>query len=552
MMNAMPVLAGDHLQSIQTVLLGLLFFVALFAGLARRWNIPYPIVLVVVGLLLSLVPRIPRVGLSPDLVFLFFLPPLLYAAAWTLSWQEFRKNLVSLHWLALGLVVFTVAAVSVAAAHFLPGFDWRAGFLLGAVVAATDPIAATATARSMGLPQGIAHLLEAESLINDGTGLLALQFGLMILSSGHIPGVIEGVGRLLYLMGGGAAVGLLIGGAVAWFEQWVDDGPVEIIISLLVPYLTYLAGNAIHASGVLAVIACGMVMSGRSASFLSGPTRLQLDAVWEALTFVLNGLVFVLIGLQLPYVLAKIDGTRPLQLAAYGAGFSVFLIALRLLWVFTVQYGRFWFSRWRDTPKTERTPVARPVPRRVFLVGWTGLRGVLSLTAAVALPEVLPGGALLPQRNMIVFLAFCVILVTLVLQGLTLPALIRALGLREQHDEIAEEQHARRILLVRAREAMERSRVKAGAAMAGVYEELEALYDSRLASMPRVRKGHAAEAVATLRAQRREVMLQALGVERAALLELQRDGSATDETVRVLQRELDLAESRVHTSGSLL
>jgi Na+/H+ antiporter len=537
---------------VQSLLLGLLCFIAVFAGAARRMGIPYPIMLVIAGLLLSIVPAIPHIGLSPDVIFLVFLPPLLYSAAWTLSWQEFMKNLVSIGWLAFGLVVFTVGTISYMAGFFLPDFDWKAGFLLGAVVAATDPIAATATARRLGLPQSITHLLEAESLVNDGTGLLALQFGLAILVQGRAPGVIEGAGRLLYLVGAGVVIGVVIGSVVAWFEKWVDDGPVEIIISLLVPYLTYLAGNSLHASGVLAVIACGMVMSRQSTTFLTGSVRLQLDAVWEALTFVLNGVVFVLIGLQLPYVLAQIHGYKPWTLVAYGAGFSGFLIALRLLWVFVIRYGRYWSSTRLRRNNSSGTRPNKPKVKEVFLVGWTGLRGVLSLTAAVALPEVLPNGQAFSQRSMIVYLAFSVILTTLVFQGLTLPLLIRFLNLADSGDESIEEDEVRRVLLVKALESIERSRVKGGPESTEVFQDLEALYESRLSLLPKRRAGPKSKTVQILYDQRKAAALQAIKVEREALTELQSDGVAKDETVKLLQRELDLAESRVHTSGSLL
>ena len=537
---------------VQSLLLGLLFFIAVFAGAARRLGIPYPIMLVVAGLLLSLVPGIPHIGLSPDIVFLVFLPPLLYSAAWALSWQEFVKNLVSIGWLAFGLVVFTVGTIALTAGLLLPGFDWKAGFLLGAVVAATDPIAATATARRLGLPQNIAHLLEAESLINDGTGLLALQFGLGILILGRAPDIVEGTGRLLYLVGAGVGIGVLIGSVVAWFEKWVDDGPVEIIISLLLPYFTYLAGNSMHASGVLAVIACGMVMSRQSATFLTGSVRLQLDAVWEALTFVLNGIVFMLIGLQLPYVLAEIRGMQPWKLIAYGAGFSGFLIALRLAWVFVIRYGRYWSSMHLNRDVASRAHADKPKGKEVFLVGWTGLRGVLSLTAAVALPEVLPNGHRFPQRSMIVYLAFSVIITTLVLQGLTLPALIRFLNFDDAGNQGREEEDTRRILLTRALEALERSRIKGGPETAEVFRDLEVLYERRLASIPNRRSARKNKTAQALYEQRKDAALKTIGVERNALAELRAEGSTNDETVRVLQRELDLAESRVHTSGSLL
>src|SRR5277367_5904553 len=323
------VVTGAGIQAVLAVFLLLLVFVAMFAGLARRLKVPYPILLVIAGLLLSVLPRMPRIGLDPNLVFLVFLPPLLYSAAWTLSWREFQRNFVSIAMLAVGLVLFTVVGLALAAGSLLPGFDWRSAVLLGAVVAATDAIATTSIARRVGLPRRIVDTLEAESLVNDGTGLLALQFGLLMLMTGRTPSVVEGVGRLVFLTGGGVLIGLAIGAAVAWFERWVDDGPIEIVISILVPYATYLIGDRVHVSGVIAVIACGMYMSRKSPEYMSPQVRLQTTAVWDALTFVLNGIVFVLIGLQLPYVMSQIDGLSHMVLLEYGIGFSAAIIVLR-------------------------------------------------------------------------------------------------------------------------------------------------------------------------------------------------------------------------------
>src|SRR6202789_393637 len=244
--------SGAGIQAVLAVFLLLLVFVAMFAGLARRLKVPYPILLVIAGLLLSFFPGKSRSGLYPNLVFLVFLPPLLYSAAWTLSWREFQRNFVSIAMLAVGLVLFTVLGLAMAAGSLLPGFDWKSGVLLGAVVAATDAIAATSIARRVGLPQRIVHILEAESLVNDGTGLLALQFGLAMLMTGRTPSVVEGVGRLVFLIGAGVMIGLAIGGVVALFERWVDDGPIDIVISILVPYAAYLIRARGNASGVMA------------------------------------------------------------------------------------------------------------------------------------------------------------------------------------------------------------------------------------------------------------------------------------------------------------
>ena len=526
-------------QLVQTVFLLLLVFVAAFAGLARRLNVPYPIVLVVAGLLLSFIPGIPRIPLNPDLVFLVFLPPLLYSAAWTLSWRGFQRNFARITMLAIGLVAFSVLGLAWSAKWMLPGFDWRSGFLLGAVVAATDAIAATAIARRVGLPQRIVDILEAESLVNDGTGLLAFQFGLMILLHHQSPTLVQGVTRLFYLIGAGVVVGLVIGVVVAWFEQWVDDGPIEIVISILVPYLAYLAGNAMHASGVLAVIACGMYMSRKSVDYFSAEVRLQTSAVWSALNFILNGIVFVLIGLQLPYVVSEIHRVGPWQLMEYGIGFSAVMIVVRLLWVFGETYAAYGTRRWgfREEAKI-------PDPRSVFIIGWTGMRGVLSLAAAISLPFTLPGGEIFAQRSMILYLAFSLILSTLVLQGLTLPWLIRTLGLAERERVNFEEQEARHVLLREAMTHLDKARVKDRAADA-IFDEIAATYQLRLDAIPTRWSSRSAQMIDSTK--RRETMQAAIQVERAALIRLRDDGQIDDDVVRNLQRELDLAESRTHT-----
>jgi Na+/H+ antiporter len=532
---------GSGVQSVQAIFLLLLVFVAVFAGLARRLKIAYPILLVIAGLVLSFLPGMPRIGLDPNLVFLVFLPPLLYSAAWTLSWREFQRNFVSIAMLAVGLVFFTILGLALAAGSLLPGFDWRSAVLLGAVVAATDAIAATSIARRVGLPQRIVDLLEAESLVNDGTGLLALQFGLLMLMTGRTPSVIEGVGRLVFLTGGGVVIGLAIGAAVAWFERLVDDGPIEIVISILVPYAAFLIGDRAHVSGVIAVIACSMYMSRKSSGYMSPQVRLQATAVWDALTFVLNGIVFVMIGLQLPYVMSQISGMSRVVLLEYGVGFSAVIIAVRMVWVYGETYIAYAVQRW-----VQKVDAEEPDPRRLFVIGWGGMRGVLSLAAAVSLPYVLPDGRTFPQRSMIIYLAFCLIVATLVVQGLTLPWLIRRLGLTEPVRIKDEEQDARRVLLREALVHLDRKRSK-NRDQSTMFGELIAGYQQMLDAMPAEREARARGMVD--QARRSAAILDVLQTQRAALLRLWDDGRIDDEVLRTLQRELDLEESRVHTGA---
>jgi len=522
--------------AVQFIFLLLLLFVVVFGLLARKVGTPYPIVMVIGGLLLSFVPAIPGIKLNPDLIFLVVLPPLLYSSAWTTSWREFRYNLVSILFLAFGLVGFTVLGVALVAPNVFSGFDWRVGLALGAVVAPTDAIAATSIARRVGLPGRIVDILEGESLINDASGLLALEFAIGIVVHKRIPTIFSGVFTLVWLTVGGVAIGLVLGWIVDQIGRRIDDGPIEITLSILVPYAAYLAAEAVHASGVLAVVACGLFLARRSAVSFSPSVRLQIWPVWQALTFVLNGLVFVLIGLQLPAIRASIRGYSLSTLVFDGAIFSALLILLRLVWVFpgaTISH----FLRTRLAHHKQK----RPQIREMFILGWTGMRGVVSLAAAIALPATLADGAPFPQRHLIVFLTFCVIVITLVLQGITLPPLIRALGLAGATGPNCEEQEARRMVLEAAVSYLEGAKAREGGASSGLYEDLTMHYRRRLASL---RSGDENREEITDHARYIELSREALRVERDTAVQLRNEGRINDEVLRRIERELDLSESR--------
>src|ERR1700681_1568431 len=273
------------IQAAEIVFLTMLLFVVVFAALARKLQTPYPIVLVVAGLILGFVPGIPRIPLNSDVIFLLVLPPLLYSAAWLTSWREFRYNMVSILLLAFGLVGFTVLGVAYTAHWVFAGFDMRLGFVLGAVVATTDAIAATAIFKRLGLPKTIVDILEGESLMNDATGLLALEFAVAMVVKGETPTVASGVLRLTYLIVAGVAIGMAVGLLVKWIQPHIDDGPIEIVISILIPYSVYLAAEVVHASGVMAVVTCGLYLSRQSSHLFSASVRLQPWSVWDSLTF---------------------------------------------------------------------------------------------------------------------------------------------------------------------------------------------------------------------------------------------------------------------------
>jgi monovalent cation/hydrogen antiporter len=527
------------IHSVELVLLLLLFFVVVFSALARRLQAPYPIVLVIAGLLLSFLPGIPKISLNPDIVFLVVLPPLLYSAAWLTSWRDFKFNLSAILMLAFGLVGFTALGVAETARWTFPGFDWRLGFVLGAVVSTTDAIAATSIGKRVGLPQRIMDVLEGESLVNDATGLLALEFGVAMVVEGQTMSAGAGLLRLIYLILPGLALGLIVGVIVERIHRHIDDAPIEITLTILVPYMVYLAAEAIHSSGVLAVVACGLLLSRKSSQFFSANVRIQANAVWDALTFVLNGLVFVLIGLQLPFVLAGIREYSLRQLLLYGALFSVIVILLRMIWMFPGAY----VSNYVRNHLLHQN-VARPGTRQIFVVGWTGMRGVIALAAAISLPEVLSDGSPFPQRNLIVFLTFSVILVTLVLQGLTLPPLIRALGLAGKSGHSSEEKEARQAMVEAALARLEIERAKDGEEFASIYEELGQKYRHRLAKLT----GKDMEDIgANPAAGARYVKLlqDMLDAERLTALRLRNEGLINDEVLRKVEHELDLSETRL-------
>jgi CPA1 family monovalent cation:H+ antiporter len=528
---------NNSVQAVELVVLLLLLFVVAFGALAQWLQVPYPIVLVIAGALLGFVPAVPRITLDPDTIFFVILPPLLYNAAWTTSWREFKFNLASILLLAFGLVFFTVLGVAAGVHWLFAGFDWKIGLVLGAAIAPTDALAATSIAKRIGLPKGITDILEGESLVNDASGLLALEFGIAMVMRHQTFTVGDAALRLVYLVVTGITIGLGTGWIVDRLERRIDNGPIEIVISILIPYAAYFTADRMHASGVLAVVACGLYLSRRSSEFFSPTVRLQTWAVWESLSFILNGLVFVLIGLQLPNVLAGIHGYGRGTLLMYGALFSGLVISLRLIWMFP---GAYLANMIRT--RILHQDVKLPAAKAILIVGWTGMRGVIALAAAIALPRTLATGAPFPQRNLIIFLAFSVIFVTLVLQGLTLPPLVRALGLAGEAGPDLEEEAARREMLEAALAHLEKLRKQDETEFDAMYEDLTGHYRQRLAALT----GKEGDGEGTSRQHHKRlsrISRELLRVERCTAVRLRNEGQIDDEILRELERELDLREA---------
>jgi monovalent cation/hydrogen antiporter len=527
--------AGIH--HLELTLLFLVLMVAGLTTLAQRFKIPYPIFLFVGGVVLSLVPWLPEISLNPDIIFLVVLPPLIYIAGFNTSWRDFHHNLVSILLLAFGLVGFTVLGISIGAAWLIPGFNYRLGAVLGSVVSTTDAIAATSIARRLGLPRRVVDILEGESLVNDASGLLALQFSVALVVSGRSPRPGLAVLELAWLIAGGISIGLLAGYAIHRLSFEITNSPVETTLSLATPYLAYLAAEGIHGSGVLATVVCGLYLGRKSSETFSINARLDGEAVWKTLEFGLNGLVFILMGLQMRLVLRGISGLSSGQLIRYAVTIAVLVILVRMLWVFPGAGLAYWIRhRWMHQP--EPFPLGKPV----FIVAWTGMRGVLSLAAAISLPTVLVDGSPFPERSVILFLTFCVIFATLVLQGLSLPVLIRKLGLAAPANNM-EERHARLLILNTCLDYLKDLRRNQKAEHAPIYEHLMRYYEGRV-TLAQAGEEAKPEKEFALARYARTLSRELIALERSTAVMLRNEDKINDELLRILERELDYSEAR--------
>jgi CPA1 family monovalent cation:H+ antiporter len=421
-------------------LLVLLAATGALLALAPLLRVPYPILLVLGGLALAFVPGIPEFELPPELVLVAFLPPLLYSSAFFTSLRDLRANAAPIGVLAVGLVLATTVLVA-AVGHWVAGMPWNAAFVLGAVVSPTDPIAATAIARRLGVPRRVVHIVEGESLVNDATALVLYRTAVGAVVAGTFS-LWEAGGSLVLGAAAGVAIGLAVGWVVRQVRRRLDHPPTEISIALLTPYLAYLPAEALGVSAVLAAVTVGIYMGWYTPELTTPETRIQGFAFWTILTFVMNAVLFTLIGLQLPLVLDVLDEHPTSSLVGYALAVCAAVILIRIVWMLGLAYVLRAFDMRFDREPLRWRPAA--------VVAWSGLRGAVSLAAALAIPLSIDGGTQFPQRDLIVFLTFSVILATLVFQGLTLPAVIGVLGVHaDENEEALEEAQAR----IRAAEA---------------------------------------------------------------------------------------------------
>jgi Na+/H+ antiporter len=522
------------------VLLGVLVAVAAFLVAAYRTGVPYPILLVCGGAVIGFLPGVPATGLNPDVVLLIFLPPLLYAAAFFSSLRDLRDNLKPITLLSVGLVVVTTVAVALVAHAVIHGMSWQAAFVLGAVLSPTDAVAAGAIAGRVGAPRRYVTIIEGESLVNDATALIAYKFAVAAAVSGSFS--LAAVGpRFLLDAVAGVAIGLAVGWVVAKLRKPIDDAPTEIAISLVTPYFAYLPAEALGVSAVLAAVTTGIYLGWHSPELITPATRIQAFAVWEVLTFVLNAALFVLVGLALPAALHAVRAElSTAKLALYGAAVSLTIIAVRFLWVFPATYlPRVW-RRVR-----ERGP--GPTWQLPFLVAWSGMRGAVSLAAALALPLTIDGGGRFPARELIIFLAYSAIFATLVVQGLTLPALIRVLGVE---DDGSHEQREVKARIKAARAALARLDELAGEdwVREETAERMRALYDFRVRRFAaRFDDGDDGAIEAGSQAYQR-LRHEVLEAERQEIIRLRNQGRINDQIMRRIEHDLDLEDTRLEVS----
>jgi CPA1 family monovalent cation:H+ antiporter len=415
--------------------LSLIIAIVLLIMLANKIKVAYPVLLVLAGLTISFIPGIPTMHIDPNLIFLIFLPPLLYEAAWAISWKElwrWRRIISSFAFLVVFLTAMSVAFV---ANHFIPGFSLALGFLLGGIVSPPDAVSAGAILKFVKVPKRMSSILEGESLLNDASSLIIFRFALIAVATGQFIWY-EATFSFSWMLLGGVGIGLLVGWIFMKAHKYLPtDANIDIVLSLVTPYMMYIAAEEVHSSGVLAVVSGGLFLSNKRHLFLSSTSRLRGVNVWESLCFVLNGLVFMLIGLDLPEITAGLEGVSMLSAIGYGILITVVLILGRIL----SSYGAVivtLIARYFITVADDRNPGYKAP----FLLGWTGMRGVVSLAAALSIPVQLSDGTAFPQRNLILFITFIVILLTLLLQGLTLPYLIRKINLPEFDPTLPEEE----------------------------------------------------------------------------------------------------------------
>ena len=528
-------LAASGESGLEWVLAGILLGVSVLFVLAYLTRVPYPIWLTLGGAALGFVPGLPDVRLDPDLVLIIVLPPLLYSAAFFSDLRELRRNAGPISLLAIGLVIATTFAVAAVAHWLIEGLSWEAAIVLGAVLGPTDPVAATAIAGRVGAPRRIVAILEGESLVNDATALIAFKFAVAAATAGTFS-LMEAGGEFVLGVVGGAAIGLAVGWAVSELRARINDVSTEAVLSLVTAYFAYLPADAIGASGVIAAVTAGVYLGWRAPRLITPETRIQLYALWTILVFLLNSLLFVLVGLQLPSVIDALEGESAGTLMLYALAVALTVMLVRFAWVLGSAAVPGVLSQGAGPGPT------RTNWRNVIVVAFTGMRGAVSLAAALAVPGDVAG------RDLIVFLCFTTIVWTVCVEGLTLPVLLRVLGVHDDGAAEKEENHARMkaaqaaINRVEQLEAEDWVRDDTADRVKAMYEFRRRRFGARVGKLDGDFRGEDIDA-RSLDYQR--LLREILEAQREAILELRRRGLIGDDVMRRVERDLDLEHTRL-------
>ncbi|SEN39837.1 sodium/proton antiporter, CPA1 family [bacterium A37T11] len=527
------------------LILSLFFIMALLYLLSQRWKISYPILLVIGGLGISFIPGMPKdFTVNPQIVFLIFLPPLLFEAAWYTSWNQFWKWRRSIGLMGFGLVFFTSLAIAYFSVSIIPGFTLALGFLLGGIISPPDAVAAASVLKGMKMPRRGLTILEGESLVNDSASITVFTFAKAAILTGAFV-FTDAATDFAVLSVMGIFVGILIAHLLYLvLRYWAKSSSITTPITLIAPYLMYIVAEELQWSGVLAVVSGGLFLSFRSKDYLNYHTRMQTKEVWETVGFLLNGFVFILIGLQLPVIMDGLEGYSRKEAIYYALIISVIVIVLRIVLAYLVDFVPRWLSP--RIRKSEKSPGLK-LP---FIIGWAGMRGVVSLASALAIPFTLDNGTPFPHRNLILFITFVVILVTLVFQGLTLPLFLRLLKVEEIDDYMPAEQQIENIRIELAKKSISflnqkyANEMEKYETLSRIKEQLERSVHASELSKDEKELEHEAT-VESVRKLYKKVMLELVDLRRSGLHKMEEEKKYDDFVIRDIEYNLDLEEARL-------
>ncbi len=517
----------------------ILFGATVIVAFGSRLKLPVELLLLGGSLVLGFIPGLPVIALQPELVFLLFLPPILFQAAYFTSWRDFKANKRPIALLAVGLVLFTTVVVAVVVKYLVPSMPWALAFMLGAMVSPPDASAATAITRKLGVPRRLVTIIEGESLVNDATALVAYRFALAAALTG-VFSLGASVLRLLWVGAGGVVVGWMTGFLAFWLLKKLEETRAQILLSLITAFGAYVFGELLQVSGVIATVTAGLYF-GRHLPGQSTPqTRVEGKANWDFVVFVINAFVFTMIGLQLRSVMSHLSDYSRVDLLLYAAVVNAAVIIVRFAWVFPATYVPRWIF-----PSLRRTDPAPPWQVLVVL-GWTAMRGIVSLAAAMALPETLPSGEPFPHRHLLIFITYTVILVTLILPSLTLPSLLRRLGIKNDDENRREEIRSRISIMESAIEMLSQGGDGPRYSRDHV-EQLRQRYARRLKILQSNMADQAFSPINDEDQQRRRLLRDLIRSERSALERQRAEGLMHDEVFHAIANELDLEELRLNT-----